>query len=59
MSEEPINPFYMYDNATKKYLNDNLFRKMKEYTSYRKWMEEVMKEIHYIRERLKEKRNGQ
>jgi len=58
MSEEPINPFYMYDNATKEYLNDNLFRKMKEYTSYRKWMEEVMAEIHYIRERLKEKRNG-
>ena len=58
MSQEPPNPFYMYDNADKEYLNENLFRKTKEYTSYRKWMEEAMAEIQYIRDRLKEKQNA-
>jgi len=57
MSEEPINPFYMYDNATKEYLNDNLFRLMKQYQSYKKWTEQTEDEIQYIRERLREK-NG-
>ncbi len=58
MSEEPPNPFYMYDNATDEYLNDNLFRLMKQYQSYKKWTEQTEDEIQYIRERLKEKQKS-
>ncbi len=48
MSEEPINPYYFYDNATIEYLREKMESKMREYQSYKKWTEQVMEEIHYI-----------
>ena len=55
MSEEPINPFYMYDNASKEYLEENLKRKTFEHQSYNLWAKKAEEEIRYIQERLREK----
>ena len=55
MSEEPINPFYIYDNADKKYLEENLKRTTDEWRRYTKWAEKVAEEIHYISRRLRQK----
>ena len=55
MNEEPINPFYMYDNADEDYLKENLKKKMFEYRSYKKWTDEVEEEIQYIQKKLREK----
>ena len=55
MSEEPINPYYFYDNATIEYLREKMESKMREYQSYKKWKDQVMEEIHYIRKRLDDK----
>jgi len=54
MSEEPPNPFYMYDSATKEYLQDNLKRSTDEWRRYVKWAEKVEEEIHYIQNKLRE-----
>ncbi len=58
MSEKPINPFYMYDGATKEYLQDNLRRTTDEWRRYIKWAEDMEKEIHYIQKKLTENKNG-
>jgi len=55
MSEEPINPYYMYDNVDKKYLEDNLKSKTNEWKRYIDWAERVGKEIAYIKNKLSEK----
>ncbi len=55
MSEEPINPYYFYDNATIEYLREKMESKMREYQSYKKWTDQVMEEIHYIQKRLENK----
>lgn len=57
MSEEPPNPFYMYDNADKEYLEENLRKITFEWSSYKNWTERAEKEIRYIKKKLEEK-NG-
>ena len=57
MSEEPPNPFYMYDNADRDYLEENLKRKTFEWKSYNLWARQTEEEIKYIKERLKEQQN--
>lgn len=57
MSEEPINPFYIYDDADKKYLKDSLRAKVAEWYRYDNWADRVAKEIDYIQKKLEEK-NG-
>lgn len=53
MSEEPINPYYMYDDADEKYLKKNLKRTTDEWRRYTKWAKDMAEEIHYIRKKLK------
>ncbi len=55
MSEEPVNPFYMYDDADEEYLKDNLKSKTDEWRRYINWAERVGKEIAYIKNKLSEK----
>ncbi len=55
MSEEPPNPFYMYDNADKEYLEENLRKITFEWSSYKNWTERAEKEIQYIKKKLEEK----
>jgi len=55
MSEEPPNPFYMYDNADKEYLEENLRKITFEWKSYDLWAKRAEEEIRYIQERLREK----
>ena len=55
MSEEPPNPFYMYDDAKEDYLKENLKRTMDEWRSYQNWADKVAEEIQYIKRRLREK----
>jgi len=54
MSEDPVNPFYMYDNADRKYLEKNLKRATDEWRRYTKWAETVSEEIQYISMRLRQ-----
>jgi flagellar biosynthesis chaperone FliJ len=58
MSEEPINPYYMYDNATLEYLQENLLKKVKEASMYKKWYDRASEEIRYIEKKLEEKQDG-
>jgi len=58
MSEEPINPFYMYDSAKEDYLKENLKRTMDEWRTYTKWAEHVEKEVRYIQNKLTENKNA-
>jgi len=55
MSEEPINPFYIYDNAEEDYLKENLKKKVFEFQSYNLWAKRVEEEIRYIQKKLREK----
>jgi len=55
MSEEPVNPFYMYDGADEEYLKENLKRTTDEWRRYIKWAEDIGKEIQYINKKLREK----
>jgi len=55
MSEEPPNPFYMYDSAKEDYLKENLKRTMDEWRTYKKWADHVEEEIQYIQHKLREK----
>lgn len=58
MSEEPVNPFYMYDGADEKYLKDNLGTKIAEWKRYRDWAKRVEEEIDYIKYKLREIQDG-
>ncbi len=53
MSEQPPNPFYMYDNAKEDYLKENLKRTMDEWRTYKKWADHVEEEIQYIQHKLR------
>lgn len=55
MSEEPINPFYIYDNADEQYLKDNLKRTTAEWKRYKDWADRIEQEIRYIQKKLEEK----
>ncbi len=55
MSEEPVNPFYMYDGADEDYLKDNLKSKTDEWRRYMNWAERAQDEIRYIQKKLSEK----
>lgn len=55
MSEEPVNPFYMYDDADEEYLEDNLKSKTDEWRRYMNWADRAQDEIRYIQKRLSEK----
>ncbi len=57
MSEEPPNPYYMYDDATTEYLEGNLFKRVKEATMYKEWYDRAKREIQYIEKKLEEKQN--
>ncbi len=49
MSEEPINPYYFYDNASDEDLEEKLKKKTFEFHSYAKWMLRAEEEINYIK----------
>ena len=59
MSEEPNNPYYFYDNYSKKDLEDSLKKKISESDSYRRWLNRSLEEVIYIQDILDKRRRNE
>jgi len=48
MSEEPVNPYYFYDEFSREDLKEALVKRVFEFDSYIRWAERSLEEVKYI-----------
>jgi len=48
MSEEPVNPYYFYDEFSREDLKEALAKRVFEFDSYIRWAERSLEEVKYI-----------